>query len=57
MEEIEEGSILPFEQPTQDDATGAPNNEPDLSKENSGQELSDQVSVDPIPLPTLMMSP
>ncbi|XP_019225477.1 PREDICTED: uncharacterized protein LOC109207051 [Nicotiana attenuata] len=47
----EEGAIMPFEQPAQDDATGAPNNEPDPSMENPGQESSDQVSVDPAPSP------
>ncbi|XP_070005419.1 uncharacterized protein [Nicotiana sylvestris] len=45
------GAIVPFEQPTQDDATGVPNDEPDPSVEDPGQESSPQVSIDPAPFP------
>nr|XP_016496093.1 PREDICTED: protein IWS1 homolog [Nicotiana tabacum] len=53
----EEGAIVPFEQPAQDDIIGDPNDEPDPSMENPGQESSYQVSVDPAPSPHFDVEP
>ncbi|XP_070015733.1 uncharacterized protein [Nicotiana sylvestris] len=47
----EEGEILPFEQPTQDDVTGVPNDEPDPSMGDPSQESFLQVNNDPGPSP------
>ncbi|XP_019226851.1 PREDICTED: uncharacterized protein LOC109208236 [Nicotiana attenuata] len=57
-EEIEEeGAIVPLEQPAQDDATRAPNNEPHPSMEKPSQESSSQVSIDPTPSPRFNAEP
>nr|XP_009792074.1 PREDICTED: protein IWS1 homolog [Nicotiana sylvestris] len=50
-EEIENTLSIASEGPAQDDIIGDPNDEPDPSMENPGQESSYQVSVDPAPSP------
>ncbi|XP_070019979.1 uncharacterized protein [Nicotiana sylvestris] len=53
----EEGAILQFEQPAQDNTTRVPNNEPNPFMEDPGQESSPQTSIDPAPSPRFDAEP